>query len=382
MISIVIFGISIKKTRNVLSIDIKDPIEITRWFIMKKRRTKINCDLLSPVEIFKLVLTEKLEKFPNRFWSNSDAIENAVEILRYLFESILQWSSEDIKKNCSKSLFKEYKLQTMFHGVFHGSPFRILNAAYPNQFKEWELKITPNNFWNEETGIKATKWLIEEKLKWTGNDIKEKISGNVFIQNGLEGMLQIVYHDSVWQAINAAYPNQFKEWELKNTPRNFWNKETAIKATKWLIEDKLKWTEKDIKEKLNIKVFYNNGLSGMINILNSSVWQAINITYPNHFKEWELKITPNHFWNKETAIMATKWLIEEKLKWTDHEIKEYLQIQTFRDHGLSTVINTIYNNSPYKALNAAYPGRFHKNDFRNRKHIKSYPNITLKTPSS
>ena len=72
--------------------------------------------------------------------------------------------------------------------------WQAINAAYPNQFKEWELKNTPGNFWNEETGIQATRWLIEEKLKWNNNDIKEKISQKVFIDNELSGMIQQVYH--------------------------------------------------------------------------------------------------------------------------------------------------------------------------------------------
>ena len=69
-----------------------------------------------------------------------------------------------------------------------------------------ELELVPNKFWNEKTGIRATKWLIEEKLKWNEDDIKEKICIKVFINNGLNGMLQAVYHQSVWQAISASYP--------------------------------------------------------------------------------------------------------------------------------------------------------------------------------
>ena len=72
-----------------------------------KKRTKIDCDLLSPVEIYQLVLTGKLKTFPSGSWTEPDAMENAVEILRYLFETILKWSFEDIKRNCSVKLFIE-----------------------------------------------------------------------------------------------------------------------------------------------------------------------------------------------------------------------------------------------------------------------------------
>ena len=46
---------------------------------------------------------------------------NAVIILRYLFESILQWTPEDIRKNYSQQLFTEYKLKGMFTHVFNDS---------------------------------------------------------------------------------------------------------------------------------------------------------------------------------------------------------------------------------------------------------------------
>lgn len=85
---------------------------------MQKRRTKINYNLLSPVEIFKLVLAGEIKKFPNGFWSNPNGEENAVEILRYLFESILQWTSEDIKKYYNQQLFIEYKLYGMLAHAF------------------------------------------------------------------------------------------------------------------------------------------------------------------------------------------------------------------------------------------------------------------------
>jgi len=333
---------------------------------MTKHRIKIDYNLLSPVEIYQLILAGKIKRFPHRFWSEPDATENAIEILRFLFESILEWSHEDIKRCYDKKLFSEYKLQGLLKYIFNDRLFQALNSVYPNQFKEWELKSTPKNFWNEETAIQATKWLIEEKLRWTGSDLKEKIDVKIFTNYGLTGMLKAIYHYCIWQAINAAYPNQFKEWELKNTPYNFWNETTAIQATKWLIEEKLKWTKEDIKEKLSQKVFIDNGLSGMLQTLyNSSPWQAINTAYPNQcqFKVWELKRVPNNFWNEITGIQATRWLIEEKLKWTDSEIKKYLQKQTFYDYGLYRMFAIIYRGNPYKAINAAYPGRFQKSDF-------------------
>lgn len=257
---------------------------------MKQRPDKIDYYLLSPVEVYQLVLAGKLKRFPTGFWVRPEALGNAVEILKYLFESVLQWTHEDIKKYCSQKLFARYKLKGMFNHVFNDSPFQAVNAVYPGQFKEWELNRVPPNFWTEETGIRATKWLIEERLQWTEDDIREKICLKVFIDNRLYGMLQTVYHESVWQAVNAAYPNRFREWELRKTPVNFWSEETAIRACKWLLEERLKWTDREIIDRLMIKTFYIHGLRTMIKkVYNYNIYKALNAAYPGRFRESDFK---------------------------------------------------------------------------------------------
>ena len=38
-----------------------------------------------------------------------------------------------------------------------------------------------------EKGMHATKWLIEEELKWSDGDIKEKLTERTFFKYGLGG---------------------------------------------------------------------------------------------------------------------------------------------------------------------------------------------------
>ena len=54
--------------------------------------------------------------------------------------------------------------------------------------------------------FEATKWLLEEKLKWSKDDIKTKIIQKVFIEHGLSGMLAICFDNSYKKAIKATYP--------------------------------------------------------------------------------------------------------------------------------------------------------------------------------
>ena len=83
---------------------------------MQKNQTKIDCGLLSPVEVYQLILVGKLKRFPNGFWCEPDGEENAGEILQYLFESLLQWSFQDIKQKIYFKIFNDYKLQGMAFG--------------------------------------------------------------------------------------------------------------------------------------------------------------------------------------------------------------------------------------------------------------------------
>ena len=91
--------------------------------------------------------------------------------------------------------------------------------------------------------IKVTKYLREEKLKLSDDELKEQLSLKLFKDNKLLGMLQKFFNSSPYQAINTIYPNKFKEWEFIKTPSGFWTKEKGIEATKWLIEKKLKLTD-------------------------------------------------------------------------------------------------------------------------------------------
>ena len=321
-------------------------------------------DDIDIIEMYKEILKGTRKKFVNGTWQRPDAIPNAIKVIKYLIEEKLKLTDEELKNQLSAKLLKDNKLGGMLYCCFGESPYLAINTTYPNKFKEWEFKRTPNDFWNKEKGIEATKWLIEEKLKLTDNELKEQLSIKLFEDNGLIGMLHYCFKDSPYKAINATYPNRFKEWEFTRTPFKFWSKEKCIEATKWLIEEKLKLTDEEIKNKLSQKLFIDNGLLGMLHIFNNSPYKAINTTYPNKFKEWEFKMTPINFWSKEKGAEATKWLIEEKLKLTDEQIKEQVSQKLFEDNNLSSMLQYCFNSSLYQAINTTYPNKFKEWEFR------------------
>lgn len=123
-----------------------------------------------------MVLTGEIKAFPRHTWDQPDSIEYAAEIIRFLIEKILNWSDEDLKKNLSIHTFMDHKLTVPFLTCFNASPIKAIMAAYPGKFKEWEFALPPRSFWmTPENRVKAIKWLFEEKLQWTDDDIKKNL---------------------------------------------------------------------------------------------------------------------------------------------------------------------------------------------------------------
>ena len=221
-------------------------------------------------DISKYYLEEVLAKgkqFPKDIWNYNSKYDNAKVVTKTLIEKVLKWSDDEIKRKLSANIFIQNSLGGMLTILFNGSPYLAIENAYPGKFKPWELPSVPKKIWNVETAKEATIWLIEEKLKWSDEDIKEKLSANTFIKNSLGGMLTILFNNSPYLAIENAYPGKFKPWEVARVSKKFWNMETAREATIWLIEEKLKWSDEDVKEKLTLNTFKENSLKSMLNYL-------------------------------------------------------------------------------------------------------------------
>ncbi len=235
--------------------------------------------------------------------------------------------------------------------LFNNSPYLAIENAYPGKFKPWELPSVQKKIWNMETAKEATMWLIEEKLKWSDEDVRRNLSKNTFKESSLVRMLDVLFNGSPYFAIENAYPGKFKSWEFSKVPKNFWNMETAKEATMWLIEEKLKWSDEDVRRNLSQNTFKENSLRGMLDVLfNCSPYLAIENAYPGKFKPWELPSVPKKFWNLETAKEATIWLIEEKLKWSDEDVKEKLTLNTFKENSLKSMLNYLFNIDPHQPV--------------------------------
>jgi hypothetical protein len=157
------------------------------------------------------------------------------------------------------------------------------------------------------------------------------------------------------------------EKKIAQLPYGFWRcdkgKEHSKIAIKYLIEEHLGLELKDVPKKVTAKTFHEAGLFRiLVEFFDSSYFKALDFVYPGQFKPWEFPKGMTGIWNGEEgyqrSLEAIKHIIES-LDIHHEEIPLKITYQTFKDFGLGGMLQTLFNSSPYQAINAVYP-----NDFR------------------
>ncbi|APC82262.1 hypothetical protein [Clostridium botulinum] len=214
----------------------------------------------------------------------------------------------------------------------------------------------PKNFWNFNTAKNITKYLIEDVLKWSDEDVKIKLKQQTFCDHKLRGMLDTLFNNSPYKALNNAYPSKYKPWELNITLGGYWNEKTAYEFIKWYIE-KNKWSKEDIKDNFSKTMLINAGYDRAMECIEEDTFGIIDKLYPGEFKPWELKQVSIEYWNKETMGQALRWLVEDKLKIDLSKDKIKITNEFLINNGLGRLATYIYKYkiSIYDLVCYAYP---------------------------
>ena len=310
-------------------------------------------------QIYQEVLDGKRRRFPPYTWSDDQDNILAKRVIKYLIEKVLKWNKKQIVSNWKEKLIIQYKLGGLLSVKYNGSPYAMINDAYPDYFKEWEFKMTPLNYWTKPKALEALKWTIEEKEKLSDNKLLEVYGIQWLSNHKLNSPCRIFWKGIPYSMINELYPGRFNQWEFKKTRSNWWTKQKALKVLKWLIEEREKMDDQEIKIKISVLWLAQKGLrTPLERYWNDSPFSFINELYPGRFKEWEFKMTPKKFWTKERALEALKWTIEEKEKLTKEQFIQVYNRKWLIDQGLRTPLERFWINSPYSMLNETYPGEF------------------------
>jgi len=314
----------------------------------------INLTNLDDYDIYDLVLEREIPNFPPGYWcsiSKEEGKKISLQLLRYLIETRLNLSRYEIINNLSKEFILNNKLWTPCKLYFGRSAIKYLMELYPNEYKAFEFikcRIPQGHWCKKENRVDAIKWLIEEKLKWRLDDIKEKFSRKLLLEYRLATLMR--YYYSSFDIIDEIYPNKVYPWELKmsSVSSSYWSvKENRIIAVRWLIRDKLKFSHDEVLNILSLEHFYDSKLSTLIcDCYNKSIASAITEAFGDEFMPWEFGY---HRWNINDAKKATNWLID-KLNREEGKLPLEIDYYDFINNKLKTVIDKFYGRSPKKAI--------------------------------
>lgn len=152
----------------------------------------------------------QLKRVNNGYW-NDDTVKEAV---LWMIDR-LGWNREDIKKNLNKKVFKDMGLGGMLNSACNDSIYKAINIAMPGEFKRFEFPV-PKGYWTKERCIEAIKFMIEEELKYSVEDVKSKLSREDFEKSGLIYPIRKEFNGDYYSALNEAYKGVYRKSELKN----------------------------------------------------------------------------------------------------------------------------------------------------------------------
>lgn len=215
----------------------------------------------------------------------------------------------------------------------------------------------PAGFVTKENMRILIREVILNKEKLTREEICKNMSFKYLKQFRLAGSNK-VFDTNIFKLVSYCFPElKIKYWELNKVEDGFWMQEKNRKEyMQWLIKKENIDPYKicDLRKITAALIDKNHGRRAR----EYGVYNLILLVAKVEIKEWQVVNVSR--WTAEKAIVAIKWLIEEKLKWSAEETASMLTSKQFFDYGLGGLYSNFFKHSIIKALNLAYPKKFKK----------------------
>lgn len=244
----------------------------------KNKKQRIDWFSEDPIVVWKTVREgTELKVFPNNYLNK----DTAKLLIRELLLKELKLSRDEML-SINYRFLSNYKLGGT-RKFFDNNITDLLIYCFPEfKFHPWEVTKSQPHMWEDEN-IRSgfIRWVAEkENIDLTNIKDISRFSA-IMIQN-YGGSKALKYGNGLFELIKPVISPEIKEWQVFKV--NKWDKDKAIKAVKWLIEEQLKWSYQDVYEKLTAKVFYKNNLGGLLSkFCHNSPYEAFNLAYPNVF---------------------------------------------------------------------------------------------------
>lgn len=145
----------------------------------------------------------ELTKLNNGFWKEE---KNRKDFMLWLAEKeSIDLESIDSLKRIDARLVQKYGGSKPLQ--YGGGLYNLILLIAKVDVKEWQ--VIKMRVWTEEKAKEAVKWLIEEQLNWSYDEVVEKISARVFYKHNLGGLLLKYCNHSPLKALQIAYPGVY-----------------------------------------------------------------------------------------------------------------------------------------------------------------------------
>ncbi|MEO2202329.1 DUF4046 domain-containing protein [Paenibacillus pabuli] len=275
-------------------------------------------------DIYLEILQGNRRSFPPFTWSpGNNGHDSFRRCIRYLFQEILHMDRKQIVENIGHDLILKYKLYGGFTTLF-GSINSVVDYCFPeHDIKPWELKnIPPNYFFNQDNIIYAVRWLFNEKLKMTKDEIvASRIVTDIFAEHGMKHLLEgyrTLYKDNkagIFSILNLAFP----EYNLYITDfRNaLGNDEELRLAVRHYIKETLGFRNySSIKNNITPKHFSEGEGRFILQRFDKNLYKVLNFAYPD--KDWE-SIKGKRFFDRDKITELNR---KNFRKLTEADLKE------------------------------------------------------------
>ena len=158
----------------------------------------------------------ELATCPNDFWSNP--VNRATACVWVCQKEGIADDKDLFCKTFSVKMLQKYGVgKACDHS---GGLYEIAKLSFPDwNLKPWELKKISKI--TESMVIEAVRWMIDEKLGWTHEEVCEKLCVRTFYEHGIGGILSKGCNHSPIVALKKAYPDQYERKMLKNSENPF-----------------------------------------------------------------------------------------------------------------------------------------------------------------
>lgn len=236
-----------------------------------------------------------------------------------------------------------------------------------------ETHAFPRGFFSDDPqkihGKILTRYLVEEILQYTGDEVLEKIRKKAFQDYKLGGMLNLCYRSSPAEAIMDAYPERgYYVWEFHETINRFYSgeegKENAKKAIRWLWLEKLGNKEEDVSQNLSWELLRDHKLSSAAtHAFKGSLTDLILFCFPETYEWKATSHVKNNYWTKEDGAETLRH-IRRELQYSHNDMVEHYDREFIKEHRLYGLVQKVYKGISFDLLEDAFPGEFKRWEFR------------------